>query len=90
VIIARGGSLAPVQAVFANPTCSLAIAWAATLGADWLLALSPDADRFAGEKLVMALENAGCKCEWGRVDSRLSGRRLRERAADLVDSEVAL
>jgi hypothetical protein len=89
VIVARGGPLAGVQAVFADPALSLAIAWAATLGADWLLALSPDADRFAGEKLVMALEETGCKCEWGRVDSRLSGRRLRERAADLVGGEVA-
>lgn len=89
VIIARGGPLTDVQLVFADPALSLVIAWAATLGADWLLALSVDADQFAAQRLVVALERAGCKCERGKVDSRLSGRRLRERAVDLVGDEVS-
>lgn len=88
VIIARGGPLSRVQAVFADPGLSRAIAWAATLGADWLLALSADADKFAGQKLVIALEGAGCRCEYGTVDSKLSGRRLQERAADLTGVEA--
>jgi DNA-binding MarR family transcriptional regulator len=89
LIIVRGGLLSRVQAVFADPGLSRAIAWAATLGADWLLALSVDADKFAAQKLIVALEGAGCKCDHGKVDSKLSGRRLRERAADLADAEVA-
>lgn len=88
MIIARGGPLSRVQAVFADPGLSRAIAWAATLGADWLLALSADTDKFAAQKLVVALEGAGCRCEHGRVDSKLSGRRLRERAADLAGAEA--
>jgi DNA-binding MarR family transcriptional regulator len=89
LIIARGGTLSRVQSVFADLELSRAVSWAATLGADWLLALSVDADKFAAQKLVVALEGAGCKCEYGKVDSMLSGRRLRERAADLDDVEVA-
>lgn len=89
VIIVRGGRLADVQAVFADPGLSLVIAWAATLGADWLLALSANADQFAAQRLVVALEKkAGCGCERGTVDSKLSGSRLRERAVDLVGDEV--
>ncbi len=88
VIVARGGPLSRVQAVFADPGLSRPIAWAATLGADWMLALSADADKFAAQKLVTALEGAGCICEHGKVDSKLSGRRLRERAADLVGAEA--
>ena len=88
VIIARGGPLSRVQSVFADPGLSRTIAWAATLGADWLLALGADADKFATEKLVVALEGAGCTCEYGKVDSMLSGRRLQQRAADLATAEV--
>lgn len=88
VIIVRAGPLVHVQSVFADPALSLVIAWAATLGADWLLALAADADQFAAQRLVIALEKVGCKCERGKVDSKLSGRRLRERAADLVGSEA--
>ena len=89
MIIARGGPLVDVQSVFAEPGLSLVIAWAAALGPDWLLALSPSADQFDVQRLVIALEKAGCRCERGTTDSPLSGRRLRERAADLVESEVA-
>jgi hypothetical protein len=88
MVIVRGGPLTEVQSVFADPALSLGIAWAATLGADWLLALSADTDQFAAQRLVVALERAGCKCERGKVDSRISGRRLRERAANLVGDEV--
>lgn len=87
-IIARGGSVLDVQSVFADPGRSLIVAWAATLGPDWLLVLAADADPFAAQRLVSALERAGCKCERGKVDSTLSGRRLRERAAELVGDEV--
>ena len=88
MIIARGGRLLRIQAVFADPGLSRSIAWAATLGADWMLALSTGTDKFAAQKLVAALEAAGCTCEHGKVDSKLSGRRLRERATDLLEAEV--
>ncbi len=88
MIIARGGPLSRVQSVFADPGLSRVITWAATLGGDWLLALSVDADKFAAQKVVVALERAGCKCEHGKVDSTLSGRRLREQAVGLTDDGV--
>lgn len=88
VIIVRGGALSRVQSVFADAGLSRAIAWAATLGGDWLLTLAADTDKFATEKLVVALERAGCTCEYGKVDSMLSGRRLRQRAADLAPAGV--
>ncbi len=88
VIVARGGPLSLVQSVFAEPGLSRPIAWAATLGADWLLTLAADADKFATERLVVALEGAGCTCEYGKVDSLLSGRRLQQRAADLTGAEA--
>ncbi|HXQ88372.1 MAG TPA: hypothetical protein VN733_01925 [Solirubrobacterales bacterium] len=88
MIVARGGPVSRVQSVFADPGLSHPIAWAATLGSDWLLALAADADKFATEKLVIALEAAGCSCEYGRVDSRLSGPRLQQRAADLLNTEA--
>ena len=76
-----------IQTVFADPSLSLIIAWAATLGADWLLALTVDADKFAAQRLIAALEKVGCQCDYGRVDSKLPGSRLRERAGDLIGSE---
>jgi hypothetical protein len=88
VLFARGGRLLDIQAVFADPSLSLVIAWAATLGADWLLALTVDADKFAAQKLIAALEKVGCQCDYGKVDSKLSGSRLRERAGGLVSSEA--
>jgi hypothetical protein len=89
VVVVRGGLLSRVQSVFADPEYSRPIAWAATLGADWLLAIAADADKFATQKLVFALEKkAGCTCEYGKVDSQLSGHRLQQRAADLVEAEV--
>lgn len=90
VLIARGGPTIGTQRVFANPSISAGtIAWAASLGGDWLIALSVEAAKFDAQRLVVDLEKAGCKVERGQVDSKVSGSRLREQAISLVGEELA-
>lgn len=90
MILARGGSEVDVQTVFADASLSSrTIAWAATLGPDWLIAISPGTEKFSEQKLVIALEKAGCRCERGMVDSMTTGSLLRERAISLTGIGVA-
>jgi hypothetical protein len=90
VLIVRGQQLVRVEKIFADPSLSTLIAWAAWLGASWLVALTPETDGHAWQRLGTAFESAGLTCERGRVDEVQTAALLRRRsAANLEQAEAA-
>jgi hypothetical protein len=85
LLIVRGDALADIEKVLADPGLSSAIAWGSWLGASWLLAMAPDCDAHAWRKLATVLEEAGYRCERGRIDELQSASRLRDQAASNLE-----
>jgi hypothetical protein len=85
VLIVEGGSLAAVERALADPSLSAEVAWGAWLGASWLLAMTPGADGHSWRRLATVLEEAGCRCERGKIDELQAAGRLREQSASNLE-----
>lgn len=88
LLIVSGPELVRFNEVVADPALSSAVAWATWIGASWLLAMAPESDRYARDKLAAALERRGYRCERAMVEDLVSGNRLREQAVEELEQEV--
>jgi hypothetical protein len=80
LLIVSGQQLVGAEKIFAEPSLSALIAWVAWLGASWLIALAPESDGHAWQRLGTAFEQAGFTCERGKVDELQSTALLRRRS----------